>query len=69
MTFLERLRSMFRLGQATGSLATITRKQVIMADDKERLERLGDVEGQTERAQKFAAKLESEVATARRAEA
>lgn len=54
MRFLDRLRAMIRLGQATDRLAETTSRRRMVADDAARLEFLGDIEGQTARAQAFA---------------
>lgn len=59
MNFLARLRSMLAIGDAAGRVATVTHNATITADDEARLDRLGpDIEGQTLRAQAFAAELD-----------
>lgn len=63
--FVARLRAMLRLGEAQTSLATVTRSRQIIDLDEARAERLGDVEGQTERAQAFAVELERAAKVAR----
>jgi hypothetical protein len=61
MNFLARLRAMLHIGDAAGRVATVTHASTIEADDQARLERLGDIDGQTARAQAFAAELDRSV--------
>lgn len=61
MNFLARLRAMLHLGDSAGRVAAATHAATITADDKARLERLGDIDGQTARAQAFAAELDRRV--------
>lgn len=58
MIFLERLRAMHRLGTATLRVAERVVIKRIHEDDDARDHRLGDLEGQTDRAQAFASTLE-----------
>ncbi len=57
MNILARLRAMLTLGEALIHRATVTRQEVIQGDDAARVVRLGDVDGQTARAQAFADEL------------
>lgn len=58
MNFLARLRAMLHIGDAAGKVAAATRAATITADDEARHARLGDIEGQTARAQAFAHELD-----------
>lgn len=57
MRFLNRLRAMIGLGDATLRLSEATSRRRMVADDAARDERLGDVVGQTQRAQEHAQAL------------
>lgn len=57
MNILARLRAMLTLGDALIHRATTTRQEVILEDDAARVERVGDIDGQTARAQAFADEL------------
>ena len=59
--FANRLRAMSRLGSATLRVAERAFRHRVVDEDVQRLQRLGDVEGQTSRAQAHAAHLESSV--------
>ncbi len=61
MIFVNRLRAMSRLGVATLRVAERAFRARIRDEDTDRRVRLGDVEGQTRRAQSFAASLEDSV--------
>ena len=61
MIFRNRLRSMVRLGQATLRVAERAFVSRVRDEDSGRLKRLGDVEGQTARAQAHADRLEGSV--------
>jgi hypothetical protein len=65
MNFLARLRAMLHLGDAAGRLGTATHVGTIEAADAARLQLLGDIEGQTARAQAFAAELDRRAKQAR----
>ena len=58
MRFSNRLRAMARLGQATLRVAERSFLRRVASEDTEREARLGNIEGQTSRAQAFAARLE-----------
>jgi hypothetical protein len=61
----ELLRAMLHIGDAAGRVATATHAKVIRDDDAVRLERIGDIAGQTARAQAFAAELDARVGAIR----
>lgn len=61
MMFLKRLRAMSRLGSATLKVAERAFVRRVKDDDSARMKRLGDIEGQTARAQAHAERLESSV--------
>lgn len=61
MNFLARLRAMATLGHSVGWLGDRSRQRVIVADDVARTERIGDIDGQTERAVLFAAELDKKL--------
>lgn len=61
MIFGNRLRAMTRLGQATLRVAERAFVARIRNEDSKRLARLGDIEGQTARAQAHADRLEGSV--------
>ena len=61
MIFAKRLNSMVRLGQATLRVAERAFLRRIRDEDVARAARLGDVTGQTTRAQRFADELEGSV--------
>lgn len=61
MNFLKRLWSMTRLGEATLRVAERAMRRRIREEDEARRLRLGDTDGQIERAQAFAARLEGDV--------
>lgn len=63
MNFSQRLAAMKRLGEATMHVAERAHRRRIIADDMARSARLGDVEGQTRRAQEFADRLDRETLT------
>lgn len=55
----ELLRAMVHIGDGAGKVAAATTASVIQADDAARLERIGDITGQTARAQAFAEELDA----------
>lgn len=59
MNFLARLRAMLQLSDAGQRLATASRQAVIVEEDAERHERLGDVDGQLARATAYTAKVDA----------
>ena len=61
MNFLARLRAMATLGHTVHALSDRSRERVIVADDVARTERIGDIDGQTERAVLFAAELDKKL--------
>jgi hypothetical protein len=63
VNFAKRLHAMTRLGQATLKVAERAFHSRIRSEDDERRARLGDIDGQTKRAQAFADRLEGSVLT------
>jgi hypothetical protein len=61
MNFLERLRAMGVLGDSMRNLSDRSRRSVIVADDEARFGRIGDIDGQTDRARKYAAELDKKL--------
>jgi hypothetical protein len=52
---------MATLGHSVHALSDRSRERVIVADDVARTERIGDIDGQTERAVLFAAELDKKL--------
>jgi len=61
MNYLERLRAMSVLGNSMRNLSDRSRQSVIVGDDEARFGRIGDIDGQTERARQYAAELDKKL--------